>query len=237
MSGATLPGMQTIGLVGGMSWESSAAYYEGLNKGVLERRGGLHSAKVVMSSVDLAELTALQEKGDWEAVAAILVGAARGVAAAGADFILLCSTTFHLVYDQIAAAVDVPVLHLADILAARCQAMGVGTVGFIGTKYTMENAFFAERIADHGLDVNLPDPLHIDTLDSIIYDELVFRKVSPSSRKRLLTIIDELWDSGASAVLLGASELSLLVRPEDVEVPVLDVITVHVEAALDRALA
>jgi aspartate racemase len=229
--------MQTIGLVGGMSWESSAAYYEGLNKGVQERLGGLHSAELVMSSVDLAELTQLQEKGDWDAVAAILAQAARGVAAAGADFILLCSTTFHHVYDQVAAAVDVPVLHLADILAAKCQAMGVSTVGFIGTKYTMENAFFAQRIADHGLDVNLPDPLHIDTLDSIIYDELVFRRINPSSRKRLLTIIDELWDSGVSAVLLGASELSLLVRPQDVEVPVLDVISVHVEAALDRALA
>jgi aspartate racemase len=229
--------MQTIGLVGGMSWESSAAYYEGLNKGVQERLGGLHSAKLVMSSVDLAELTELQEKGDWDAVAAILAEAARGVAAAGADFVLLCSTTFHHVYDQVAAAVDVPVLHLADILAEKCQAMGVATVGFIGTKYTMENTFFAERIADHGLDVNLPDPLHIDTLDSIIYDELVFRRINPSSRKRLLTIIDELWDSGVSAVLLGASELSLLVRPQDVEVPVLDVITVHVEAALDRALA
>ena len=229
--------MQTIGLVGGMSWESSAAYYEGLNKGVQERLGGLHSAKVAMTSVDLAELTELQEKGDWDAVAAILSEAARGVAAAGADFILLCTTTFHLVYDQVAAAVDVPVLHLADVLADKCHSMGVTTVGFIGTKYAMENTFFAERIADHGLDVNLPDPLHIDTLDSIIYDELVFRKVNPSSRKRLLTIIDELWDSGVSAVLLGSSELSLLVRPEDVEVPVLDVISVHVEAALDRALA
>jgi aspartate racemase len=229
--------MQTIGLVGGMSWESSAAYYEGLNKGVQERLGGLHSAKVTMSSVDLAELTELLEKGDWDAVAGILAEAARGVVAAGADFVLLCSTTFHVVYDKVAASVDVPVLHLADILADKCRAMGVGTVGFIGTKYTMENTFFAERIADHGLDVNLPDPLHIDTVDSIIYDELVFRKVNPSSRKRLLTIVDELWDSGVSAVLLGASELSLLVRPQDVEVPVLDVITVHVEAALDRALA
>jgi aspartate racemase len=229
--------MQTIGLVGGMSWESSAAYYEGLNKGVQERLGGLHSAKVAMASVDLAELTDLQEKGDWDAVAAILAEAARGVAAAGADFILLCTTTFHYVYDQVAASVDVPVVHLADVLAEKCRALGVETVGFIGTKYAMENTFFAERIADHGLDVNLPDPLHIDTLDSIVYDELVFRKVNPSSRKRVVTIIDELWDSGVSAVLLGASELSLLVRPEDVEVPVLDVITLHVEAALDRALA
>jgi aspartate racemase len=229
--------MQTIGLIGGLSWESSAVYYEGLNKGVQQRLGGLHSARIAMTSVDLEELTRLQEQGDWDAVGAILSEAARGVAAAGADFIMLCSTTFHYVYDQVAAAVDVPVLHLADVLAEKCEAMGLKTVGFLGTKYTMENHFFAERIADHGLDVNLPDPLHIDTLDSIIYDELVFRKVNPSSRKRLLTILDELWDSGVNGVLLGASELSLLVRPQDVEVPVLDVITVGVEAALDRALA
>lgn len=229
--------MQTIGLIGGLSWESSAVYYEGLNKGVQQRLGGLHSAKIAMTSVDLAELTDLQAKDDWDAVADILSAAARGVEAAGADFILLCSTTFHLVHDRIAAAVDVPVLHLADLLAEKCRAMGLSTVGFLGTKYTMENHFFAQRIADHGLDVNLPDPLHIDTLDSIIYDELVFRKVNPSSRKRLLTIVDELWDSGVSAVLLGASELSLLVRPQDVEVPVLDVVTVGVEAALDRALS
>lgn len=229
--------MQTIGLVGGMSWESSAAYYQGLNKGVQERLGGLHSAKIAMTSVDLAELTQLQEQGDWDAVAEILSTAAQGVAAAGADFILLCTTTFHLVYDQVAAAVDVPVVHLADVLADKCKAMGMKTVGFLATKFAMENTFFAERISDDGIDVNLPDPLHIDTLDSIVYDELVFRKVTPGSRKRLLTVVDELWDSGVDGVVLGASELSLLVRPQDVEVPVLDVITVHVEAALDRALA
>lgn len=229
--------MQTIGLIGGMSWESSAAYYEGLNKGVQARLGGLHSARIVMSSVDLAELTALQEKGAWDDIAPLLIEAARGVAAAGADFILLCTTTFHKVYDAVADAVDVPVVHLADVIAERCNELGITTVAFVGTAFTMEDDFFAQRISDHGIDVNLPDPLHHDTLNSIIYDELVFRTVNPSSRKRLLTIVDELWDSGVSGILLGASELSLLVRPEDVEVPVLDVITVHVEAALDRALA
>ncbi|WGL53087.1 amino acid racemase [Nocardioides sp. BP30] len=229
--------MQTIGLIGGLSWESSAAYYEGLNKGVQERLGGLHSAKVVLASVDFAEVTAHQQAGDWEAVGAQLADAAKGLEKAGADFILLCATTFHQVYDTIAAAVTVPVVHLADVLAAKCQELGISTVGFLSTAYTMENDFFAQRIASHGLDVNLPDPVHVETLDSIIYNELVFRVVNPSSRRRVATIVDELWDSGAQGVILGASELSLLVRPEDVEVPVLDVITVHVEAALERALA
>ncbi len=229
--------MQTIGLIGGMSWESSAVYYEGLNKGVQARLGGLHSAKVVMSSVDLAELAALQDKGDWDAIGEILAAAAVGVEKAGADFILLCATTFHMAYDAVAAAVSVPVLHLADVLAEKCRANGITNVAFLGTAFTMENDFFAQRISDHGMDVNLPDPVHIDTVDSIIYDELVFRTVTPGSRRRLLSIVDELWDSGVDGVILGASELSLLVRPQDVEVPVFDVITVHVEAALDRALA
>jgi aspartate racemase len=219
-----------------MSWESTAAYYEGLNKGVQRRLGGLHSAKIVLASVDFAEVTALQESGDWEAVGDILGRAAAGLEKAGADFVLLCATTFHQVYDTIAAAVSIPVVHLADVLAQKCQELGITTVGFLSTAYTMENEFFAQRIADHGLDVNLPDPVHVETLDSIIYHELVFRTVNPSSRRRVATIVDELWDSGAQGVILGASELSLLIRQEDVEVPVLDVITVHVEAALDRAL-
>jgi len=219
-----------------MSWESTAAYYEGLNKGVQRRLGGLHSAKIVLASVDFAEVTMLQESGDWEAVGEILGRAAAGLEKAGADFVLLCATTFHQVYDAIAAAVSIPVVHLADVLAEKCQALGITTVGFLSTAYTMQNEFFAQRIADHGLDVNLPDPVHVETLDSIIYRELVFRTVNPSSRRRVASIVDELWDSGAQGVILGASELSLLIRQEDVEVPVLDVITVHVEAALDRAL-
>lgn len=228
--------MQTIGLIGGLSWESTAAYYEGLNKGVQQRLGGLHSAKVVVSSVDFAELTELQEKDAWDEVGEILGAAAAGLERAGADFLLICATTFHRAYDAVAAAVSVPVLHLADVLAEKCRSVGITSVGFLSTAYTIRNEFFAQRIADHGLDVNLPDPVHVETLDSIIYDELVFRTVNPSSRRRVVSIIDEMWDSGANGVILGASELSLLVRPQDVEVPVLDVITVHVEAALERAL-
>jgi aspartate racemase len=229
--------VQTIGLIGGMSWESSAAYYEGLNKGVQERLGGLHSARIVLTSVDLAELMALQEKEAWDDVAAVLVAAAQGVERAGADFILMCTTGFHKVYDEVAAAVQIPVLHLADLLAEKCKSLGITTAGFLSTAFTIRDDFFAQRISDYGIDVNLPDLVHVETLDSIIYDELVFRVVNPSSRKRLLTIIDELSDGGADGVLLAATELSLLLRPQDVDIPVLDAITVGVEAALDRALA
>jgi aspartate racemase len=227
--------VKTIGLIGGLSWESSAVYYEGLNKGVQARLGGLHSAKVVLISVDLAELHDLQAEGDWDAVAAILIAAAQGAERAGADFLLLASTTFHRVYDQVAAEVAIPVVHLADLMAARLTAAGIATVGFMGTAFTLTDQFFAERIASHGISVNMPDEVHTETLDSIVYDELVFRTINPSSRKRVLGIIDELTDAGAEAVIFAASELSLLVRPTDVEIPVLDVITVHVEDALDRA--
>ncbi|UDY24173.1 aspartate/glutamate racemase family protein [Nocardioides sp. Kera G14] len=229
--------MQTIGLIGGLSWESSAVYYEGLNKGVQAQLGGLHSAKVVLVSVDLAELTDLQQQGDWDTVAQILGDAAKGAEAAGADFLLLAATTFHRVYDQIAAAVSIPVVHLADLMAERIKAAGFSTVGFMGTAFTLTDHFFAERIGSHGINVNMPDELHTDTLDSIVYDELIFRTINPSSRKRVIGIVDELTDAGAEAIVFAASELSLLVRPQDVEIPVLDVITVHVEDAVSRALA
>jgi len=229
--------VQTIGLIGGLSWESSAAFYEGLNKGVQERLGGLHSAKVQLASVDLAELTTLQEKEEWGQVGALLAEAAQGLERAGADFVVVCSTTFHKVYDDIAAGVSIPVLHLADLMAEKCKAVGIAKVGFLSTAYTMQDDFFAQRLSDHGIDVNLPDPIHIETLDSFIYDELVFRTINPSSRRRLRGIVDELCDSGVDGVLFAASGLALLLRPGDVETPILDLITVGVEACLDRALA
>ena len=229
--------MQTIGLIGGMSWESSAVYYQGLNTGVQERLGGLSSAKIVLSSVDFAEVTRLQEADDWDAVAELLAGAARGLEQAGVDFILMCTTTFHLVYDAVQAAVSVPVVHLADVVAERCREMGVTKVAFIGTAFAMERRFFCERLDSHGIDVNVPDEMHHDTLNSIIYDELVLGETKPNSRRRVISVIDELWDAGAAAVILGCTELELLIKQRDVEIPVLGVTSVHIKAALDRALA
>lgn len=229
--------MQTIGLVGGLSWESSAAYYEALNQGVEQRLGGLSSARTAMVSVDFAEVTALQLEERWDDVAEVLVRAARGVEAAGADFLLLCTTTFHRVADQVAAAVDIPLVHLADVVADACKAQGLTEVGFLGTTFAMSRSFFTDRIASHGLTVHVPDARHHETVNRVIYDELVHGKVIDSSRRTMVSVIDELWDAGAGGVILGCTELELLVRQADADVPVFPCTTLHVAAALDRALA
>ncbi|KQP65703.1 aspartate/glutamate racemase family protein [Nocardioides sp. Leaf285] len=228
--------MQTIGLVGGMSWESSAAYYKALNLGVAQRLGGLSSARVVLSSLDFAELTTLQAQERWDEVAAVLVAAAQGLERAGADVLLLCTTTFHRVADEVAAAVDVPLLHLADVVAEACLARKVSEVGFLGTTFTMERSFFTDRLADDGLTVHVPATEHHAELNRIIYEELVHGRVEDSSRRFVVDLISQLWDAGAGGVVLGCTELELLVRQADSELPVFPSTTLHVEAALDRAL-
>jgi aspartate racemase len=229
--------MQTIGLVGGMSWESSAAYYDLLNRGVEARLGGLHSARTVMTSVDFAEVTALQEAEDWDGVAEVLAAAARSVERAGADFLMLCTTTFHRVAEQVEAAVGIPLLHLADVVARAGREKDVETVALLGTRFAMSRTFFTERLARHGLEVLVPDAAHHDELNRIIYEELVHGKVLDDSRKAVVGVIDELWDAGAGGIILGCSELELLVRQADSELPVFPCTTLHVAAALDRALA
>lgn len=229
--------METIGLIGGMSWESSAAYYQDLNRGVEQRLGGLSSARTVMTSVDFAEVTALEEQERWDEVAEVLARAARGVEAAGADFLLLCTTTFHRVADQVSDAVDIPLLHLADVVADACRAERIDSVGFLGTTFAMSQSFFTDRIASHGLKVHVPDVRHHDTVNRVIYDELVHGKVLDSSRRTVVSLIDELWDAGAGGVILGCTELELLVRQADADIPVFPCTTLHVAAALDRALA
>ncbi len=229
--------MLTIGLVGGMSWESSLEYYRLLNTGVEERLGGLHSAKVVLSSIEFAELTEMQRREDWDAAGALLAEAARGVQAAGADLVLMCTTSFHVVADQVEAAVDVPFLHLAEVVADAAKAQNLTKVGLIGTAFTMGRSFFTDRIASHGVDVVVPDARHHETVDRIVYDELVHGKVLDTSRTTVVNLIDELWDAGAQGVILGCTELELLVHQADSELPVFPCTTLHVQAALDRALA
>ena len=229
--------MQTIGLIGGMSWESSAVYYRDRNHGVQERLGGLSSPRLVLSTVDFAELTDLEEGERWDQVGNLLAEAARGVERAGAEFLLLCTTTFHKVADQVEAAVDIPVLHLADVVAEACRAQGMTRVGLIGTKVAMSESFFTDRLADHGLEVLVPATEHHDWLNAAIYEELVHGHVLPRTRARVVSIIEELWDAGAGGVLLGCTELELLVKQADVELPVFPCTTLHVAAALDRALA
>jgi aspartate racemase len=227
----------TIGLIGGLSWESSLEYYRLLNTGVEDRLGGLHSAKVAMASVEFAELTELQEAERWDEVAAILVAAARGVQAAGADLVLMCSTAFHMVADQVEAALDVPFLHLADVVARSAEEHGLTRLGLLGTSFTMSRDFFTDRFARHGIEVVVPDERHHEPVNRIIYDELVHGKVLDSSRSRVVALVDELWDAGAQGVILGCTELELLVKQADAELPVFPCTTLHVEAALDRALA
>jgi aspartate racemase len=229
--------MQTIGLIGGMSWESSSVYYRDLNLGVRERLGGLSSPKLVLSTVDFAELTALEDEERWQQVGELLADAARGVERAGADFLLLCTTTFHKVADQVEAAVEIPLLHLADVVADEVVASGVNRVGFIGTSVAMSDGFFTDRLAQHGLEAIVPDPRHHGWLNSAIYDELVHGRVVDATRARVLGVIEELWDAGVGGVLLGCTELELLIKQADCELPVYPCTTLHVAAALDRALS
>jgi aspartate racemase len=220
-----------------MSWESSAEYYKLLNLGVEARLGGLHSAKTVMASVEFAEVTALQEEERWDEVAEILATAARGVESAGADFLMLCTTTFHRVAEQVEAAIDIPLLHLADVVAEQVKAQGVESVALIGTSFAMERSFFTDRIASHGLEVIAPAAEHHPAINGIIYDELVHGKVLDTSRRSIVQLIDDLWDAGAKGIILGCTELELLVHQADSDLPVFPCTTLHVAAALDRALA
>lgn len=229
--------MQTIGLIGGMSWESSAAYYQQLNRGAEKRLGGYSSAKTVMTSVNFAEVTALGRREDWDGVAEILAKAAQGVEKAGADFLMLCTTTFHRVAEQVEASVGIPLLHLADVVAEDCKANRMETVALVGTTFAMSRTFFTDRIASHGLKVIVPEPEKHEKINSVIYDELVHGRVLDPSRRKMVEFIDGLWESGANGVILGCTELELLVEQADVEVPLFPSTTLHVQAALDRALA
>jgi aspartate racemase len=229
--------MQTIGLIGGMSWESSAVYYRDLNVGVRERLGGLSSPKLVLSTVDFAEVSALEYQERWQQIGELLAEAARGVERGGADFLLLCTTTFHKVADQVEAAVAIPLLHLADVVADEVVAAGVRKVGFIGTTVAMSDGFFTDRLAQHGLETVVPDPAEHDWINSAIYDELVHGRIVDATRRRVLGVIEQLWDAGAGGVLIGCTELELLVKQADSELPVFPCTTLHVAAALDRALA
>ena len=229
--------MRTIGLIGGMSWQSSAEYYRLLNEGVEKRLGGLHSAKTVMASVDFDRLTSLQRNEDWDKVGTILAGAARSTEAAGAEFLLMCTTSFHRVAEQVEASVDIPFLHLGDVVAQACQAHGLSSVALLGTSFAMRRDFFRDRIASHGLEVLVPDNEHHQTIDRIIYDELVHGRVVDASRKTVVGIIEGLWDSGAEGVILGCTELEELIHQADVDLPVFGCTTLHVNAALDAALS
>jgi len=229
--------MRTIGLLGGMSWESTASYYAAINRAVAERLGGLHSARIVLVSVDFAQIEALQRAEDWDAAGAILADAASNLEAVGADLIVLCTNTMHQVADAISAATDVPLLHIADPTAQRLVADGHRRVGLLGTRFTMERDFYRARLTDRfDLEVVVPGPEDRDTVDRIIFEELVLGRVEPDSRRRYLEVIDRLVADGADAVILGCTEIGLLVDASHTDVPLYDTTQLHALAAVDAAL-
>lgn len=228
--------MKTIGLLGGMSWESTAGYYRAINEGVRDRLGGLHSAKIVMVSVDFEPVERLQHAGDWEGTAKILVDGARRVQDAGADFLLICTNTMHKVAPEIEAAIQIPLIHIADATADVLVDKGIRTVGLLGTGFTMEQAFYRERLSDnYGLEVLIPEPEDRELVHKVIYQELCAGVVDTESRKAYLRIIDDLATRGAEAVILGCTEIGMLVSQSDTPVPLVDTTAVHARAAVDYA--
>jgi len=230
--------MKTIGMIGGMSWESTASYYNALNTGVKEDLGGLHSAQICMYSVDFAEIERLQHLGDWAATAEILIDAAQKVEAGGADFLLICTNTMHKVAPEVEAAISIPLLHIADATAEVLVADNVKRVGLLGTKFTMEEDFYKGRLTDkYNIEVIVPERDDIDTVHRVIYSELCLGKVLDDSRQEYLRIIESLHAKGAEAVILGCTEIALLVQQSYSSVPLYDTTEVHASRAVQLAVA
>ena len=229
---------KVIGMLGGMSWESSAEYYRIVNERVQERLGGTASARCLLWSFDFAEIEALQHRGRWDEAGALLADAAQRLEAAGAELLVLCTNTMHLLADAIEAAVTVPLLHIADPTAEAIRADGLERIGLLGTAFTMEHPFYRGRLEErHGLEVLVPDAADRATVHRIIYDELVQGRVEPASRAAYREIMARLVERGAQGIILGCTEIMLLVRPEDSAVPLYDTTTLHAEAAVAMALA
>jgi aspartate racemase len=229
---------KTIGLLGGMSWESTAHYYREINLGIKAQLGGLHSAKLAMYSVDFAEIERLQHQGDWQATAEILSNAAKHVEAAGAECLLICTNTMHKVADTIEASIAIPLIHIADATAEKLIEMKVNKVGLLGTSFTMEQDFYKGRLKEkHGLDVIVPNQTDRQMIHEVIYQELCLGKVNQASKQKYLAVIEKLKQSGADAVILGCTEIGLLVNQTDTTIPLLDTTLIHAHKAVQFALS
>lgn len=226
--------MKVIGLIGGMSWESTATYYRQINEVVRDTLGGLHSAELVLYSVDFHRIEELQRQGDWKSAGDILAAAARSLEAAGASLLVLCTNTMHKIADRIETAVSIPLLHIADPTAAQIRKSGHATVGLLGTRFTMEQPFYRDRLIErHGLQVLVPPEDDRDVIHRIIYEELCRGVILPESRAEYTRIMKTLADRGAQAIILGCTEISLLVDEEDSDVPLLDTTALHARAAAE----
>ncbi len=229
--------MKTVGLLGGMSWESTVEYYRAINEGIKDALGGLHSAKIVLYSIDFEPVEKLQHKGDWDGAAKILIKAAKNIQSAGADFLLICTNTMHKVADQIEAALDIPLLHIADATAEVIKCAEIQTVGLLGTSFTMEQDFYKGRLEEKlGLKVIVPNATDRQVVHNIIYQELCLGKLQAESKNEYLRIIDGLSNQGAEAVILGCTEIGMLVHQKDTNTRLLDTTAIHAEMAVRYAI-
>jgi aspartate racemase len=229
--------MKTIGLIGGMSWESSAEYYRILNQGVRDRLGPTASARCLLWSFDFSEIERLQHEGDWRGLADRMTDAASRLEKAGADLLLICTNTMHRMAEAVQQAVSIPLLHIVDPTAKRIKAAGLRRIGLLGTAFTMEQEFYKGRLAKHGLDVLVPNAAERAVVHRIIYEELVAGVTTPASRAAYRDVIEQLVTRGAEGIILGCTEIMLLVRPADSAVPLFDTTALHAQAAVDHALA
>ena len=229
--------MRTIGLIGGMSWESTVTYYQLINEAVHQRLGGLHSAKIVLWSVEFDEIEKCQSSGNWSKSAEILSNAARGLEMAGADVVLICTNTMHKVADEVAQAVNIPLLHIADATADALVSQAISRVGLLGTKYTMQQDFLKQRLIHRGLEVLVPNEADMEMINEVIFKELCVGQIKPESKVKFLEVIDKLKNQGAQGVILGCTEIGLLVKQTDTDMPVFDTTDIHAMAAVRFALA
>ena len=229
--------MKTIGLIGGMSWESTITYYQLLNEATKDRLGGLHSAKILLYSVDFFEVEAMMSNGDWDDAAKMLGDVAKGLEQAGADMILICTNTLHKVAPQVQSCISVPLVHIAEAAAETLLARGISRVGLLGTKYTMTQEFYRDKLVDRGIEVLIPEGEEIDLVNRVIFDELCLGIVKDDSRAAYLRVIENLRQRGAEGILLGCTELGLIVSQADVSLPLFDTTVIHAEKAATLALA
>ena len=223
--------MKTIGLIGGMSWESTVTYYQIVNETVKRELGGLHSAKVLLYSVDFAEIEEYQAKGEWDKSARVLSQAAINLEKAGADFIVICTNTMHKVAPEIQKEISIPVIHIAEATADELRKHGITKVGLLGTKYTMTQEFYKSKLTEVGIDVLIPDEEGITTVNDVIYKELCLGIISEQSKKKFVSIIESLQKEGAQGVILGCTEIGLLIGQEDTALPVFDTTQIHATKA------
>jgi aspartate racemase len=228
--------MKTIGLIGGMSWESTSEYYRIINEEIKERLGGLHSAKCMINSVDFQEIERFQSNGDWNGAGEVLGNAAYSLQNGGADFIIICTNTMHKVVEKIKENINIPVLHIADTTAKEIKRKGIQTVGLLGTKYTMEQDFYKSRIEENDIKVMVPSEKNREKINEIIYTELCLGKIIFQSREYYKRVIEELVQKGAQGIILGCTEIGLLIKQKDVSVPIFDTTYIHAIEAVNFAL-